>query len=753
VTDSSRFLLYKDYQSGLSNEILSAELAVGLAHLTGRTLVFYGNVGEDRALAPLPNILMQSPPSRRDVVDPARTPTVLDLLDELPVATMSFAEFRARASGSRRTTFDSDLRLPASVFVDRAAARDRESLADFAGGRTVFSDRGEDVFHLKEINLGYYSRIFHAPSASFHATMRRVGARAPYRNLAAAICRSLGRFNGVHVRLNDFRKFLPYRGLDYPQEILRNLAANLPADELLVISTDESENAEFFAPIVAHFRRHVFVDQLVMRDFRREFRALPFSDEVTLGWISNLVLGGASEFLGTPGSTFSGLIQRRVALAQAERDLFASPQAFKFTFPGSVTMDVPFEDGIYLETRPGRYSWNRLGWAMEEETKSWYREWPEAIPERRTAEVERAAPAEAPPRFTMSTSFAGAGVPPQLVPGAGAPQRRAIERQIQDIACDLMFGAERASLITRLMALGAPAKEARRIIETAYDDPLIVNGRAMALVLRKRDWLLEAMERQQRLWPAAAEIERRSGIGGDEFLERYYSRGRPVILAGAMAAWLATKKWTPDYLGATLGRIEVEIQSESLLAQSTGAARDRRPRMPFDEFVRTVSQAAAGQGGYMLADETRNAAAAARLRSDLGTLDALLDAGAPRSGGIIWLGSSGVLTPLHHDLVNCLIAQVAGRNRLKIIAAGEVDKIYNHQHVLSEVGDLEAPGIAARYPALAGARIYDVTLEPGEILFMPLAWWYQVRSSGFGASVTYTNFRWPNDSYRSYPGR
>src|SRR5262249_28913267 len=140
------------------------------------------------------------------------------------------------------------------------------------------------------------------------------------------------------------------------------------------------------------------------------------------------------------------------------------------------------------------------------------------------------------------------------------------------------------------------------------------------------------------------------------------------------------------------------------------------------------------------------------LNSDLGILDAFLDRDAPRSGGTIWIGSDGVLTPLHYDLINCFVAQLAGRNRFKIIAAGDVARLYNHHNVLSEITDLESSDFdPARFPAIAQVSVYDVTLEPGELLFLPFAWWYQVRSQGFAASVTCTNFRWPNDAHRSYP--
>ena len=357
-------------------------------------------------------------------------------------------------------------------------------------------------------------------------------------------------------------------------------------------------------------------------------------------------------------------------------------------------------------------------------------------------------------RFKLTTKYTGPQVPAQLTDGRGGQiERRSIQRELQSIATELMFGAQPQGLIERLIALGAPAKEAHRIIETADSDPLIANGRAMALVLRRRDWLLETLERQQRLWPAAAQIERRGSLNGDEFLERYYSRGRPVILTGGMRDWPAVAKWNAEYLASTIGGFEIGYQAAT--NRGANANETRGGRMPFDEFVRMISQPESVRGGYMLADElSHNVAIAGWLKSDLGFLSSFLDVEAPASGGTLWIGSSNLLTPLHHDLVNCLVAQIAGRNRFKIVAAGQVDRLYNHLHGLSEIKDLEAPDFdVARYPRLAGARIHDVTLEPGEILYLPLAWWYQVRSSGFGASITYTNFKWPNDFYSDYPTR
>jgi len=45
----------------------------------------------------------------------------------------------------------------------------------------------------------------------------------------------------------------------------------------------------------------------------------------------------------------------------------------------------------------------------------------------------------------------------------------------------------------------------------------------------------------------------------------------------------------------------------------------------------------------------------------------------------------------------------------------------------AEISDLEDPALTlAQFPRLERARFTEVTLMPGEMMFMPLAWWHQV---------------------------
>jgi hypothetical protein len=275
-----------------------------------------------------------------------------------------------------------------------------------------------------------------------------------------------------------------------------------------------------------------------------------------------------------------------------------------------------------------------------------------------------------------------------------------------------------------------------------------------SLALRKREWLLETLERQRALATSTIAIERRAGLSPQEFLERYYAVNRPVILKGEMDDWPALQRWTPDYLKAKVGSRIVEFQGERTSDEDFERRKDAHKRSgPFDAFIDRIQKPGAGNDAYITAyNSAANREALSPLDDDLGFLDKFLTREVANPHGMMWIGPAGTKTSLHHDLTNNFIAQIVGRKRLKIAPASEAGKLYNDVHVFSQIADLEDPALdLKRFPRLADVRVYDVTLEPGEIIFMPLAWWHQVTALDFSVTITSTNFRWPNDAHVGYP--
>ena len=268
-----------------------------------------------------------------------------------------------------------------------------------------------------------------------------------------------------------------------------------------------------------------------------------------------------------------------------------------------------------------------------------------------------------------------------------------------------------------------------------------------ALAGKRRDWILDVMEAQRALAPTAGVVPRVRALSGEDFLELYYAPGRPVVIEGAMADWPALKRWTPDYLRCKLGKAKVEFQAGRDADPDFELNKDRHKQVAtFETFIERIARA--GNDAYLTAyNSDRNRTALKPLDKDLGRLDAYLGKGA----GMIWIGPAGTFTPLHFDLTNNLIAQIVGTKELLLAPPSETAKLYHRRHVFSDVHDLADPARLARYPLAQEARTFAVELSPSDLLFVPIGWWHQVRARDFSVTMTYTNFRWPNEGWESYP--
>lgn len=269
------------------------------------------------------------------------------------------------------------------------------------------------------------------------------------------------------------------------------------------------------------------------------------------------------------------------------------------------------------------------------------------------------------------------------------------------------------------------------------------------LALRRRDWLLDVAERQRRLSPRASALMRVRGLSGPDFLDHFYAPGRPVVIEGAFDDWPALKLWTPEYLAAKVGGAPVEFQGGRSGAADFELAKDRHKQtMPFDAFMAMIARDA-GNDAYITAyNNATNAAAFAPLQADLGTLDAYLT----RAPGMMWIGPAGTFTPLHFDLTNNLLIQLVGRKQVRLVSPAQTRFMYHRRHVFSAVHDLDDPSMVDKHPLARNVASLDVTLVPGDALYIPIGWWHQVRSLDFSVMLTCTNFLWPNEGHQTFPG-
>lgn len=267
------------------------------------------------------------------------------------------------------------------------------------------------------------------------------------------------------------------------------------------------------------------------------------------------------------------------------------------------------------------------------------------------------------------------------------------------------------------------------------------------LALKRQDWLMEVQERQRALSPYASGLLTAEHLSGEDFLHSFYAPGRPVLIKGAIADWPALARWTPDYLAETVGDAMIEYQGGRSGAQDYELKKEKhRKRAPFHQFIALARKG--GNDAYLTASNSAaNGPALRVLEADLGPIDAYLT----RAPGMLWIGGEGTFTPLHFDLTNNLLAQVTGSKRVILIPPSQTRRLAHRSHVFSEVRDVTDEARLTLHPQARDVLRYEVLLAPGDLLFIPIGWWHQVRSESFSTMLTYTNFHWPNVGHENYP--
>jgi hypothetical protein len=368
-----RRLFIPGYYSGFSNQRMSLDIAVALAHLTGRLLVPYR---------------FREPQRFPIVPDPRRGPAPLFLPDlfDIPVA---WSDELLLKTWIRRPEAVECLWAPVfeSVLCPFGEpSSDDERFRQFRNGRRhvhTFSSEQEEApdLHISALTLGHYSHFFYLDDERRRQIvdlMRRLRPKRPYLDAAKAVITSLGSFNAIHIRRGDFLyNDLAKEKITRPNsvsghEIVANLASRMSRDHPLLICTDGSPGEKLFGPIREHFRETIFLDRFLResREMQRMLTELPRSDETVVALLTQIVASEAQVFAGTLFSTFTAMIHRL-------RAWFRGESRALYIYNDFLSPLVRFENCEFLPVDDGAFTWNRIRYPVSPEAYSWLREWPE----------------------------------------------------------------------------------------------------------------------------------------------------------------------------------------------------------------------------------------------------------------------------------------------------------------------------------------------------------------------------------------
>lgn len=189
-------------------------------------------------------------------------------------------------------------------------------------------------------------------------------------------------------------------------------------------------------------------------------------------------------------------------------------------------------------------------------------------------------------------------------------------------------------------------------------------------------------------------------------LEPAFDRKKPVVFRGTAAAWPVFGDYQPEQVREKYGT----EKTSALLSTST-------------VFTRETPRAATEAG--LLAEQLP-------LRVGVRSQSS--------ATGRVWMGQAGDLTPLRNEPWHGLLVQLHGSERVRLFAPDEYKNVYGRipRDIADTYTDLPAdefdPDMDS-YPRLRNASSYDVVLDPGDMLYIPVFWWHQVES--VDASISY----------------
>jgi ribosomal protein L16 Arg81 hydroxylase len=310
------------------------------------------------------------------------------------------------------------------------------------------------------------------------------------------------------------------------------------------------------------------------------------------------------------------------------------------------------------------------------------------------------------------------------------------------IAENLLLNIPEQEIINIMVRNTIDEQVARRELLNTQNSPYFQAANHFTQLLHKRQSLAMIERELEKLNPNHLRIERREGLNKNEFFESYYTKNRPVILCGLMNEWAARTKWTPEYLKQTCGNAQIEIsaQRDSNPSYEIDDSKHRK-LVPFREYIDMVGNTESTNDFYITARNNffKNPDVAPLLKDIVLFPDYLQQ---DNSGINLWYGAKGTYTPIHHDIMNIFMAQVKGRKHIRMIPPADMDLVYNDDGVYSPV-DLRNPDYNT-FPKLIEARIIELELCEGEVLFIPVGWWHDVSAFEMSITVSLTNFIFPN---------
>ena len=212
-------------------------------------------------------------------------------------------------------------------------------------------------------------------------------------------------------------------------------------------------------------------------------------------------------------------------------------------------------------------------------------------------------------------------------------------------------------------------------------------------------------------------------ISREDFHTHYLKPRRPLLIKNLSHSWPAYRKWSLDYMKASIGDIRVPLY-DSRKADPAAPINAAGTEMPFGDYIDLIRREPTDLRIFLF-DPIRHAPA---LLDDYEFPTDLMGGFLDRHPKLFF-GGAGSETFLHYDIDMAHIFHTHfGRKHIILFDYKWKERLYRIPCATYALEDyrVDAPD-TERFPALAGIQGIECYLEYGDTLFMPSGWWHWMK--------------------------
>lgn len=304
---------------------------------------------------------------------------------------------------------------------------------------------------------------------------------------------------------------------------------------------------------------------------------------------------------------------------------------------------------------------------------------------------------------------------------------------------NIIEGTEIERIVAIMVSKGFDLEAAKAEVVKTLNSPFLESAKKYYKKLLKRHKISTVLDEFARMDPSFTKIERIPAPPFKEFIKKYISKSRPVILQHAIEDCKAVN-WDFDYLKSKIGNKTIQIQDKRESNQKFEPEKEQHAtQIKFADFIDKILSVESSNDSYLTAYNTEKfRESITDIWEEIGNIgDNYVKTETIKTSCHLWIGPKGTVTPLHLDEMNIIFVQIKGSKKYKMYHPNQSAYVYDTNYVYSDVDALNPD--YNLHPEFKKAKPIEFTINPGEVLFIPAYWWHCVTSLEPSISVSLTN--------------